>query len=99
MNYPFIFSIFPAALVYLYMEYILLIRYARAMVPIMCFLDRGFLLTKKIINQALLVLSKLKSPQDLVSYCGISVSQMTTDMFNGSKSQSRAFLRLTTERE
>ena len=52
------------------------------------FLDRGFLLTRKLLNQRFLLV-KLKSSfrtfygrhHDLVDRYGISVSQMTTDMF------------------
>ena len=53
------------------------------------FLDRGLLLTRKLLNQMFLLV-KLKSSlrkfygphHDLVNRYGISVSQMTTDMFH-----------------
>ena len=53
------------------------------------FLDRGLLLTRKLLNQGFLLI-KLKSllqklygrHHDLVDRYGISVSQMTTDMFH-----------------
>jgi hypothetical protein len=53
------------------------------------FLDRGLLLTRKLLNQGFL-LDKLKSSlrkfygprHNMVDYYGISVSQMTTDMFH-----------------
>jgi hypothetical protein len=52
------------------------------------FLDRGLLLTRKLLNQSFLLL-KLKSSlvklyvrhHDLIGRYDISVSQMTTDMF------------------
>ena len=66
-----------------------LIRYFRACGSYQDFLDRGLLLTMKLLNQGFLLV-KLKSSlrkfygrhHDLVDRYGISVSQMTTDMFH-----------------
>jgi hypothetical protein len=66
-----------------------LIRYSRACASYQDFLDRGLLLTRKVLNQVFLLI-KLKSSlrkfygrhHDLVDRYGISVSQMTTDMFH-----------------
>jgi hypothetical protein len=76
---------------HLHMEYIYssqLIRYSRACSSYQDFLDRGLLLTRKLLNQAFLLV-KLKSScrkvygrHHLVGRYGISVSQMTTDMFH-----------------
>ena len=72
------------------MEYISqLIRDSRACDSYQDFLDIGLLLTKKLPNQGFLLV-KLKSSirkcyvrhHDLVDRYGISVSQMTTDMFH-----------------
>ena len=54
------------------------------------FLDRGLLLTRKLLNQEfLLVKSSLRKfyghHHDLIGRYGISVSQMTTDMFHLSR--------------
>ena len=65
-----------------------LVRYSRSYESYHDFLDRGLLLTRKILNQGFLV-DKLKSSlprfygrhHDLVNRQGVSVSQMTTDMF------------------
>ena len=65
-----------------------LIRHSRACGSYSNFLYRGQLLTRKLLNQGLLVF-KLKSSlrnvysphHDLVDRYGISVSQMTTDVF------------------
>ena len=62
-------------------------------------LDRGLLLTRKLLNQGFLLV-KLKSSlrkyygrhHDLVDRCGISVSQMTTDMFHLSSTLPGPFL-------
>ena len=67
----------------------LMIRYSRACGSYQDFLDRGLLLTRKLLNQGLLFV-KLKSSvpicygrhHDLVDRYGISVSQMTTDIFH-----------------
>ena len=70
----------------------LMIRYSRACGSYQDFLDRGLLLTRKLLNQWFLLV-KLKSSSftdikfygrhhDLVDRYGISVSQMTTDMFH-----------------
>jgi hypothetical protein len=88
MNFPFICSNIPAASaygVYIYQ----VIRYSRDCGSYQDFLDRGLLLTRKLLNQEFLLV-KLKSSlrtfygrhRDLVDRYGISVSQMTTDMFH-----------------
>ena len=67
----------------------LMIRYSRVCGSYQDFLDRGLLLTRKLLNQGLLFV-KLKSSvrtcygrhHDLVDRYGISVSQMTTDIFH-----------------
>ena len=64
-----------------------LIRYSRACGSYLDFLDRGLLLTRKLLNQGFLLV-KLKSSlrkfygrhHDFVDRYAISVSQMTTDM-------------------
>jgi len=61
-----------------------LIRYSRACGSYQDFIDRGLLLTRKLLNQEFLLV-KLKCygrHHDLVDRYGISVSQMTTDMFH-----------------
>ena len=66
-----------------------LIRYSRACGSYQDFLDRGLLLTRKLLNQGFLLV-KLKSSlgkfygrhHDLVDRYGISVSQMTVDMLH-----------------
>jgi hypothetical protein len=66
-----------------------LIRYSKACGSYQDFLDRGLLLTRKLLNQGFLM-AKLKSSlrkfysrhHNLVDRYGISVSQMTTDMFH-----------------
>jgi hypothetical protein len=88
VNFPFICSNIPAAPVY-GVCISQMIRYSRACGFYQDFLDRGLLLTRKILNQGLLLV-KLKSSlrnfygrhRDLVDRYGISVSQMTTDMFH-----------------
>jgi hypothetical protein len=86
VNFPFICSNIPAAhadAVYLSQ----LIRYSKACGSYQDVLDRGLLLTRKLLNQGFLLV-KLKSSlqkfygrhHDLVDLYGISVSQMTTDM-------------------
>ena len=87
-NFPFICSNIPAAPsyeVYIFQ----LIRYSRYCGSYHNFLDRGLLLTRKLLNQGF-HLVKLKSSlrkfccrhHDLVARYGISVSQMTTDVFH-----------------
>jgi hypothetical protein len=87
VNFPFIGSNIPAAPAYgVYISQ--LMRYSRACGSYQDFLDRGLLLTRKLLNQGFLLI-KLKSSlrkfygrhHDLVDRYGISVSQMTTDMF------------------
>jgi hypothetical protein len=66
-----------------------LMRYSRSCGSYQDFLDRGLLLTRKLLNQGFLLVN-LKSSlrtfyghhRDLVDRYGISVSQMTTDMFH-----------------
>jgi hypothetical protein len=88
VSFPFICSNIPGAPaygVYIYQ----LIRYSRACGSYQDFLDRGLLLTRKLLNQGFLLV-KLKSSlrkfygrhHDLVDRYGISVSQMTTDMIH-----------------
>jgi hypothetical protein len=88
VNFPVICSNIPAAPVYgVYISQ--LIRYSRACGSYQDFLDRGLLLTRKLLNQGFLLV-KLKSSlrkfyghhHDFVDRYVISVSQMTTDMFN-----------------
>jgi hypothetical protein len=88
MNFPFICSMIPAAPAYgVYISQ--LIRYSRACISFQDFLDRGLLLTRKLLNQGFLLV-KLKSllrkfygrHHDLVDHYGISVSQITMDMFH-----------------
>ena len=89
VNFPFICSNIPAAPAYrVYISQ--LKRYSRACGSYQDFLDRGgLLLTMKLLNQGFLLV-KLKSSfrkcygrhHVLVDRYGISVSQMTTDMFH-----------------
>ena len=96
-NFPFICSNITAASAY--GVYIFpLIQYYSVCGSYHEFLDRWLLLTKKLLNQGFLVI-KLKSSllqfcgphHDLVNRYGISVSQMTGDMFRLSLSQSGPF--------
>ena len=84
VNFPFICSNLPAAPEYgVYISQ--LIRYSRACGSYEDFLDRGLLLTRKLLNHGFLFV-KLKSSlrkfygrhHELVDRYGISVSQMTT---------------------
>jgi hypothetical protein len=88
VNVPFICSNIPAASAYgVYISQ--LIRYSRVCGSYPDILDNGLLLTRKLLNQTFLLV-KLKSSlrkfygrhHDLVDRYGISVSQMTTDMFH-----------------
>jgi len=88
VNFPFICSNIPAAPTYgAYISQ--LIRHSRACGPFQDFLDRGLLLKRKLLNQGFLLVN-LKSSlrkfygrhHDLVDRYGISVSQMTMDMFH-----------------
>jgi hypothetical protein len=90
VNFPFICSNIPAAPAYgVYISQ--MIRYSRASGSYQDFLDRGLLLTRKLLNQGF-ILVKLKSSlrkfygrhHDLVDRYGISVSKMSTDMFHRS---------------
>ena len=82
VNFPFICSTIPAAPAYgVYIS--LLIRYYRACGFYQDFLDRGLLLTRKLLNQGFLLV-KLKLPLQKFygrHHYGVSVSQMTTYMF------------------
>ena len=86
MNFPFICNNIPAAPAYgIYISQIIL--YSIACGSYQDFLDRGLLLTRKLLNQVFLLVksSLLKCygrHHDLVDRYGISVSQMTTDMFH-----------------
>ena len=88
VNISFICSNIPAAPAY--GEYISqLLRYSRACGFYQEFLDRGLLLTRKLLNQGFLLVKLKPSLQkfygrhhDLVDRYGISVSQMITDMFH-----------------
>ena len=97
VNYPFKCSKIlaaPACGVYIFQ----LIRYSRACGSYQYFLDRGLLLTRKLLNQGFFLV-KLKSSlrkfygrhHDLVDHYGISVSQMTTDMLHLSETISGPF--------
>jgi hypothetical protein len=88
VNFPFTCSNIPAALAYgVYISQ--MIRYSRACGSYQDVLDRGLLLTRKLLNQGFLLV-KLKSSlrefygrhHNLVDRYGISVSKMTTDMFH-----------------
>jgi len=85
--FPFIWSNISAAPAYeVYISQ--LIRYSRTCGSYNDSLDRGLLLTRKLLNQGFMLV-KLKSSlrklygrhHDLVDRYGISVSQMTTEMF------------------
>ena len=87
VNFPFLCSNIPAAPAYgVYISQ--LIRYSRACISYQDFLDRGSLLTRKLLNQGFLMV-KLKSSlrkfygrhHDLVDRYGKSVSQIIIDMF------------------
>jgi hypothetical protein len=88
VNFPFLCGNIPAAPEYgVYISQ--LIRYSRACCSYQDFLDRGLLITKKLLNQGFLLANVKSSPRkfycrhhDLVDHYGISVSQMTTDMFH-----------------
>ena len=88
VNFPFICNNIPAAPAYgVYISQ--LIRYSRACGSYQDFLDRGLLLTRKLLYQGFLLV-KLKSSlqkfygrhHDLVDRYGIYVSHLTTDMFH-----------------
>ena len=88
VNFPFICSNIPAVPAYgVYISQ--LMQYSRDCGTYQDILDRGFVLTRKLRNQAFLLV-QLKSSlrkfndhhHDLVDHYGISVSQMTTDMFH-----------------
>jgi hypothetical protein len=88
VNFPFICRNIPEAAAYgVYISK--LIGYSRVCGSYQDFLDRGLLLTRKLLNQVL-PLVKLKSSlrlcyrrhQDLAYRYGMSVSQKTRDMFH-----------------
>ena len=88
VNFPFICFNIPAAPAYgVYISQ--LVRYFRACGSYQDFLDRGLLLTGKLLNQGFLLVI-LKSSlrkfygrhHDLVDRFGMYVSQITTDMFH-----------------
>ena len=84
VNFSFICSNIPATPAYgVYISQ--LIRYSRTCGSYQNFLDRGFLLTRKLLNQRFLLVKLMSLLQrfycrhhDLVDRYGISVSQMTT---------------------
>ena len=87
VNFPFLSSNIQAAPAYgVYISQ--LIRYSRACISYHDFLDRGLLLTRKVLNKEF-QMQKLKSSlrkfygrhHDLVDRYGIRVSQMISDMF------------------
>ena len=88
VNFPFVCGNIPAA--HAYGEYISqMIRYSRPCGSYQDFLDKGLLLTMKLLNQGFpLVMLKSSNRKfygchhDLVDRYGISVSQMTTGMFH-----------------
>ena len=87
VSFPFICSNFQAAPAYgVYISQ--LIQYSRACGSYQDVLDRELLLTRKLLNQGFLFvkLSSLRTfynrHHDLIDRYGISVSQMTTDMFH-----------------
>ena len=95
VNFPFMCSNIPAPPAYgVYISQ--LKRDSRASGSYQDFLDRGLLLTRKLLNQwFLLVKQKLSFPQFYGRHqgrYGISVSQMTTDMFHLSQTLSDPFL-------
>ena len=76
-----------------------MIRYSRAYVSYQDFLDRGLLLTRKLLNQGFLSVKLTSSLRksygrhhDLVDRYGISVSQMTMDMLHLSQTLPSPFL-------
>jgi hypothetical protein len=88
VNFPFICNNIPTTPAYgVYISQ--MIRYSRACGSYQDIFDRGLLLSRKLLNQWFLLV-KLKSSlrklygrhHDLVDRYGISVSQMTTDMFH-----------------
>jgi hypothetical protein len=96
-NFPFICSNIPAAPSYgAYISQ--MIQYSRACGSYQDFLDRGLLLTRKLLNQGFLfskveiITSNMLRHHDLVDRYGTSVSQMTTDMFHLSQTLPGPFL-------
>ena len=88
VNFPFLSSNIPASPAYgVYISQ--LIRYARACVQYSDFLERGQLLSQKLLSQGY-VKPRLESSlrkfygrhHELVDHYGISVSQMTVDIFS-----------------
>ena len=88
VNFPLICSNIPAAPAYeVYISQ--LIRYSRACGSYQDFLDRGLLLTKKLL---VITSTFYGRHHDLVDSYRISVSQMTTDMFHLSQTLPGPFL-------
>jgi len=100
VNFPFICSNIPASPTY-GVHISQLIRYSSVCGSYHDLFDRELLLTRKLLNQGFLLV-KLKSPlrtfygrhHDLVDCYGISLSQMTTDMFHLSLALPGPFLRV-----
>jgi len=98
VNFPLLCCNIPAAATYgLCISQ--LIRYYRACGSYQVFLDRGLLLTRKLLNKVFLFVKLMSSLRkfygrhhDLVNCCGISLSQMTTDMFHLSEALPGPFL-------
>ena len=88
VNFPFICNNIPTAPAYrVYISQ--LIQNSRACGTYQDLLDRGLMLARKLLNQWFLLVKRKSSLQkfygchhDLVNRYGISVSQMTTDMFH-----------------
>jgi hypothetical protein len=86
VNFPFICSKIPATPAYgVYISQ--LIRYSRACGSYHAFFDRGLLLTRKLLNQGMLLIKSsfrkfYDRQHDLVNRYGISLSQMIMDMFH-----------------
>ena len=100
VNFPFIYSHILAAPAPAYEVYISqMIRYSRRCGSYQNFLNKGLLLTRKLLHQCFLLVKMTPSLQqvygrhhDLVDSYGISVSQMTTDMFHLSQPLPGPFL-------
>ena len=83
VNFPFLSSNIPASPAYgVYISQ--LIRYARACVQYSDFLEKGQLLSQKLLSPGYVkpsLQSSLRKFYGLIDHYGISVSQMTIDMF------------------
>ena len=98
VKFPLIYSNIPAAPAY-GVDISQLIRYSRDCGSYQDFIDKGLLLTSKLLNQGLFLVKVTSSLRkfygrhhDLVDRYGISVSQMTTDMIHLSQTLPRPFL-------